>query len=483
MGARRLEWIALGWIVPGWIVLGVALIAIHCLLVPLSRGFDYDAPLLTYPVVSFVGLEVLAGAIYLILLWLIPRSRAEPRLLALILGAGLVMRAVTMVSTPILEDDFYRYLWDGAVVAAGEDPYRYPPAEVLGAGPDAAPGLVALSELAGSSAPVAERVNHPHLTTIYPPFAQAVFAIGAGVESFDLTTWRWVLFLFEGATLVVLFLILLFLRRSPLWLAIYWWNPLVIKELTNSAHMDALLLPFLAAMVLLVLLGKRGLASLCLAVAAGVKLWPVLLLPTLLRPLLAEPRRLMAVLALFLAACSVTAWWVYQQASGQAGSESGLMAFSTGWNMNDPLFLVARWGVESGLDLFGAEWVNSGGATRVLLAAIVVWFCIWLNRHPAAGADELCTRFLVVIAMVFLLSPAQFPWYYTWLVPFLVVVPSPALLLLTALLPLYYLRFWLDIRDQSRLFDYGVVWLEFLPVWLLLAREWWLRARRSPAPS
>ena len=85
--------------------------------------------------------------------------------------------------------------------------------------------------------------------------------------------------------------------------------------------------------------------------------------------------------------------------------------------------------------------------------------------------------------MVFLLSPAQFPWYYTWLVPFLVVVPSPALLLLTALLPLYYLRFYLDIRDQSRLFDYGIVWVEFLPVWLLLARECWLNGRARLAPS
>jgi hypothetical protein len=56
-------------------------------------------------------------------------------------------------------------------------------------------------------------------------------------------------------------------------------------------------------------------------------------------------------------------------------------------------------------------------------------------------------------------------------------------LLLTALLPLYYLRFWLDVRDQSLLFDHGVVWVEFLPVWLLLAREWWLGARARPAPS
>ncbi len=469
MGARRLE----------WTLLGVVLIAIHCLLVPLSQEFGYVSPLLSYPVMTFVALEVLAGALYLSLLWLIPRSAAAPRLLVLILGAGLAMRAVTMASTPILEDDFYRYMWDGAVVAAGEDPYRYPPAAVLGATPDAEASLVALSELAVTSSPVAERINHPHLTTIYPPFAQYVFAIGAKIEPFDLTTWRWILLLFEAVTAVLLFLILLLLRRSPLWLAIYWWNPLVIKELTNSAHMDALLLPCLAAMVLLMLLGKRGLAGIALAVAAGIKLWPVLLLPTVLRPLAGEPRRLAGALALFLAVFSGTAWWAF----GQLGGETGLTAFSTGWNMNDAFFLALDWVVASALSLFGAEWVNSGGVTRVLLAAAVLLLGFWLNRRNAADADELCTRFMVVTAMVFLLSPAQFPWYYTWLVPFLVVVPSPALLLLTALLPLYYLRFWLDVRDQSLLFDHGIVWVEFLPVWLLLAREWWLGGRARPAPS
>ena len=68
--------------------MGVVLIIIHCLLVPLSWDFDYDAPVLTYPVISFVALEMLAGGVYLTLLWLIPRSRRERRLLALVLGVG-----------------------------------------------------------------------------------------------------------------------------------------------------------------------------------------------------------------------------------------------------------------------------------------------------------------------------------------------------------------------------------------------------------
>ena len=469
MRVRRLDWIAVG----------VVLIIIHCLLVPLSWEFDYDAPVLTYPVISFVALEMLAGGVYLTLLWLIPRSPSDRQLLALVLGVGLTMRAVTMFSTPILEDDFYRYLWDGAVVAEGKDPYRYSPAEVLAAhgDGDSTPALAALSMLSEASTPVAQRINYPRLTTIYPPLTQGVFALGASIEAFSLHVWRLILLLIEGATVALLYMILRQQNRAPLWLAIDWWNPLAVKELVNSAHMDALFLPLLACVVLLMLMRKGVLASLCLALAAGVKLWPALLLPIFLRPLMAEPGKLVAALAVFSAAFSGTAWWLV----GQAGGETGLTAYSVGWNMNDAFFLAFHWVVGNALELLGYEWLASGSVSRALVAATILWLGLWLNRRVAGDADELCSRFLVLTAIVFLLSPTQFPWYYTWLLPFLVVAPSPALLLLTALLPLYYLRFYLDFRDQSRLFDHGIVWLEYLPVWLLLAREWWLHVRRGSA--
>ena len=106
----------------------------------------------------------------------------------------------------------------------------------------------------------------------------------------------------------------------------------------------------------------------------------------------------------------------------------------------------------------------------VLVVIAVVVFAV--NKRAPRDPDVLCNRFLIVTAAVFLLAPAQFPWYYTWLVPFLVLVPSSALLTLTALLPLYYLRFYLDFRGQARLFDYGIVWLEYVPVWILLAWAW-----------
>ena len=461
MRARRLQWFAAG----------AALVVIHCLLLALSRAFDPNAPLLTYPVVSVVALEMLAAALYLSLAWLIPRSRAEPGLLVLVLVVGIVIRALGVFSTPVLEDDYYRYLWDGAVVVGGHDPYRYSPAEVLhaGHGANADAELAALAALAADGDGVVARINYPRLSSVYPPLAQAGFALGALVERFSLVAWRLVLLLFEAMTVALLYLILRRLDRSALWLALYLWNPLLVKELVNSAHMDALLLPFLVAVLLLALEAREVLASLLLALAAGIKLWPVLLLPTVLRPLLAEPRRLCAAVAVFAAGFAGTAWWLW----GHAGAETGLGAYALGWEMNDGFFLVLHWLVAQGLAILKLEWTSSAAVARALVATGIVWLAFAVNARAARDPEEISERFLMVTAAVFLLAPAEFPWYYTWLVPFLVLVPSPALLSLTALLPLYYLRFYLDFRGQAQYFDYGMVWLEYLPVWILLAWAWW----------
>ena len=117
-------------------------------------------------------------------------------------------------------------------------------------------------------------------------------------------------------------------------------------------------------------------------------------------------------------------------------------------------------------------------AVSLALAALI----ILINREKAQNPSELCGRCLLVIAAVFLLSPTQFPWYYTWLVPFLVFRPRTPLLLLTALLPLYYLRFYFDARNEVGIFDYGVVWLEYAPVWFLLIREWRIGRRGGARP-
>jgi hypothetical protein len=90
-------------------------------------------------------------------------------------------------------------------------------------------------------------------------------------------------------------------------------------------------------------------------------------------------------------------------------------------------------------------------------------------------------QFLMAVTLLFILSPTQFPWYYLWLLPFLTLHPHPALILYTALLPLYYLRPLMAAHGHKALFDHGVVWVQHGPVivWLLL--DWMVSRGKARA--
>jgi alpha-1,6-mannosyltransferase len=155
----------------------VLLIALHGGLAWLSLRFAYEAALVTRPVWAAVGLTLLAGGVYLLTLHKSGTESARPRPLALwILAAGVAMRAVFLFSTPVLEDDFYRYLWDGAVSANGENPFAYVPDDIVMADETSALSP-RLRQLAVTGEETLWRVNHSDLRTIYPPVAQAAFAL------------------------------------------------------------------------------------------------------------------------------------------------------------------------------------------------------------------------------------------------------------------------------------------------------------------
>ena len=68
---------------------------------------------------------------------------------------------------------------------------------------------------------------------------------------------------------------------------------------------------------------------------------------------------------------------------------------------------------------------------------------------------------LLIVAVLYLISPTQFPWYYTWMVPLLAVRPKASLLLYPLLLPLYQLNY---------LSDY-IIYIEHLPILILFLLE------------
>lgn len=459
-----------------WAGVGLALLTAALVLVGFRHTFDWALPLERIPALPLAAGCLAAGIACMALLPLAATTaRADDdlqrRLLWLVVIGGLVLRLLMLPTEPALEDDQQRYLWEGGLAAHGLSPYAIAPAEALTAPPHSP-----LGRLAVAAGPVLERVNHAHLKTIYPPVALAAFALAHWIEPFSLMAWRLVLLAAEGASLGLIVLLLRAAHRAPIWCALYWWNPIAIKEVMNSGHMEGVLLPLVLGAVLLAVRRRPLAATGVLGLAVGVKIWPLLLAPVLLRPWVDRPRLALAALALL---GTMTALWAAPIVAGGLDARSGFVAYAERWQANGALLPAVRDSLGWVLSLLSLPTTWAGGLARGLLAGTAGLIALAAARRPIRDAADLCARVSLVTLALVLLSPAQFPWYMLWTLGFLPFAPRWSVMAMAMLVPLYYVSFHFSAIDAYHLFRDRVVWVIWLPIWGLLAIDTW-RARRWP---
>lgn len=225
------------------------------------------------------------------------------RLLVIVFSFSICFRLIQICAPPILELDLYRYMWDGIVLNSGVSPYRHAPSEVLTREVVIHdPSLKKLTNTASqwpSHRAILSEVHFPEYTTIYPPVSQLVFAASmwcvpdAASVTTHVTAMRLSLILFDLVTLCVVWGLLVRAKQHIGWLIAYAWNPLVIKEIANSGHLDSIAVCFMTAAVFWLvnhnadesderrswLMSPIGCSALLLACATAAKLFPVILLP------------------------------------------------------------------------------------------------------------------------------------------------------------------------------------------------------------
>ena len=444
---------------------GIVLLICFGLIAYISPDFSNSIDPLQKPVLLLVGTLVFAGTVYLLTVFKTLKFNLKTKQLLWIIGIGIILRVLLLFTSPILEDDYYRYLWDGAVTANAINPYKYSPEEVL-QGIDIPPDLIELSEESGD---IIHSINHPSVRTIYPPIAQAFFALSYWLDSWSLFSWKLILIILDLATLSLIFSALGLLKLPSSYLIIYWWNPLLLKEIFNSGHLDVLVFPFVLSALIMASQNRYIRSTLTLIIAVGIKLWPAFLLPVIFRPLISKPKQLLS--ALILAVISIGILFLPIYFSGLDQS-SGFIAYGKSWQNNDSIFRILIYISQWGLDILGYQTFHKYEVARYIVVALIALWILFITFGRSFKNQDLFKKSLLIVAFAFLVSPTQFPWYYTWLIPFSAIKPRFSLLLLTALLPLYYLQYYFEPRDQIRIFTNVVVWIEFVPVWVLLIWEW-----------
>ncbi len=469
-----------------WLALTLVLVTACAGLSMWSPAFARDVELIERPTLSLALALTLLGFVYLLTIPLIKRSLMaadgdaaartpqHAQILWIILLGGLAMRLALFNSTPIFEDDYYRYLWDGAVTANGYNPFTVSPDDAQGE-----PYHYSLQALAHQSGIVIERVNHSELTTVYPPVAQAAFALAYLIEPWSLAAWRAVCLAAELATLLLLIALLDRTGRSRLWVALYWLSPLAAKEFVNSAHMDVIVMPFVLGAALLSLQHRYLSAVIALGFAVGAKFWPLMLAPLILRPLFSTPRRLALGVAILALMSAVALTPLLAQLPSD---NSGLTTYALHWRNNSAHYVLIEKAFASILKPLGFDTRIPGEAVRLLLASLAAMIAVRSARQPIENGRDLLSHLGLVTAAIVLLSPSQFPWYALWFLPFAVFTPWSGLLLMMALMPIYYAGFHFLARDAFSLYREGLVFALWLPVWALLGYEAWrvLKQRKPP---
>jgi hypothetical protein len=325
-----------------------------------------------------------------------------------------------------------------------------------------------------------ERINHPSVATIYPPLAQMVFRVAHQIKPDSIVTLRLLFLAFDLVALMFIVLTLHALGMNRLWAMVYFWCPLVIKETFNSTHLDIIGIAMLCGVLFCVVQRRFFSANAFLAFSVVGKLYPAILLPLILKQQYRatnskiENRWMRCGLSILLFGGLVAFFYMPFLEIGSQNF-SGLKAYATRWQQNDSIFAILVW-------FFGLFAESNGPVpfsydlpsllAKITVAAILGVMMLYLlfwrkeNPEPKAALEPL----FIIMALVFLVSPVQNPWYLCWVVPFLCIFPWRAGILLTGLVGLYYLDFYFDYQDINHYAPW-IPWFEYIPFYLFLAWE------------
>ena len=355
---------------------------------------------------EFLTIATACFLICIALWWLHRYSNTQPSLWSVLLWA-LVFRAIAIfVGEPLLEDDHYRYLWDGYQLVENGTPY--------GIAPEA---FFASSALNERFEDILDNINNPHIATIYGPLCQYLFGLAYMIAPGEV----WPLQL--AFACLDIGLIVLLLKLAPArQVLLYAWSPLIIKEFAFTAHTDVLAV---ALMFYAWYLASRShnhsrfSIPILLACAVASKIFALLLVPFLLG--LRIRQWLIFALSLVL---------IYLPFMLQEGfwSLQGLNAMAGGWLFNAPIyFLFLAWAEGANIQLLKAVLIG--------LFALVYFYWLWrdiYHQHSQHSLIKALPLYLKNTANtplrvswlygLFLLAiPALNAWYLVWLLPFAVL--------------------------------------------------------------
>ena len=338
------------------------------------------------PALSLFFLLTACAGLPVFFLYFYISRRGERFPLGRVLLWATVFRICGLFGGPFFEDDFYRYLWDGYRFATTGTPY--------GVAPEAFFVDSTIPELFRG---ILDQINNPDLPTIYAPVTQFVFLLGYILWPGSVTALQAILIAFDLATIALLFRL-----TSVGNVMLYAWCPLVVKEIAFTAHPDGVGICLLLAAIVLARNRRWQSTAICLGMAAGAKVFALVLVPLVL--LRARIRHWVL--------CGATVLVLYAPFVLSGGTDmQSLRVFAQEWEFNSALFSLL------------ASILGTFETKLVLGLVFAVFWISYSARYRKDGTDSI-PRGDWLYGALLVVSPVINPWYLLWLLPFAAIFPS-----------------------------------------------------------
>ncbi len=315
-----------------------------------------------------------------------------------------ILARVILLPAPLwTSNDVERYLWDGAVVLAGFDPYVTIPNDPL------------VQELRNIWPTPPE---HGAYATLYPPGALLIFSLCA-MAGPVCAVWVWK-FLITMVGISSVFVMNALLKKKDLQhhLPLFALSPLLILETGIGAHLDAFLV-LVVAVVLWALEKKRiVLIGGAIGIGAAIKFTPLIMLGPLFFALPIKKTLGVWVMA------GVTVAVFYIGALLMGFTPIGVLpVFFEKWRFGAPIFSFLE---------------SIGGIEQLIICMLIILAFFVIASIILAIQGRIYWSIMVALAGPFIVSPVVFPWYLCLLVPVITLRPTVTMLVWVSLIPLTY---------------------------------------------
>jgi alpha-1,6-mannosyltransferase len=401
------------------------------------------------------------GILFLIYLWIFNRSSNQS--VPFWVLVSLCFRVSLLFALPQLSDDFYRFIWDGRLLAAGQHPFAALPGEYL------------KLNILGINQDLYNHLNSKEYFAIYPPVAQYVFWVAVKISPNSILgsviVIRIFILLAEIGSIFLMIKLLKKFNQPGSNVLIYALNPLVILELTGNLHFEAFVIFFLLLTVFFLSRKALLVSAASIGVAICAKLVPLIFLPSFIGRLSVKK------LFLFYFAVAVTCLLIFfpffdREIFNSLRSSVGL--YFNKFEFNASLYYIVR---EFGFWRYGYNIIQTVGWKLGLTTFILIITFVWIRYKQSKLMQEETNNHLLLqdwmwILFIYLLfTTTLHPWYIATLLALSVFTPYRFVIVWTGLIFLTYAGYTLNSFHE-------IIWLtaiEYCIVIGYLIYELWIR--------